>query len=184
MIVFSSPVLFPNEASIVDSLFEAGMEIFHIRKKDSSEEELSDFLSKISPDHYHKIVIHGPQKGLLTQFEECKMFTSVSKSVHTPAELDRDFKGIDYVFLSPVYESISKLGYKRSWKIAELKGALPRFRELNPNTRIIALGGVNPENAMATLEFGFDDFAVLGALWENPKSALEVFLKFKNLYVK
>ncbi|MFT6850328.1 MAG: thiamine-phosphate pyrophosphorylase [Sphingobacteriales bacterium] len=183
MIVFSSPVLFPGEASIVNSLFEAGMEIFHLRKKDSSEEELSDFLNQINPENWSKIVIHGPQKGLTTNFSECKYHSLISKSVHSPQELEREFGAIDYVFLSPVYESISKLGYKRNWKVEDLKRVLPNFRKLNPKAKLIALGGVNSENAFQTLDFGFDDIALLGALWENPSMALDSFLKIKKMYV-
>ena len=87
-------------------------------------------------------------------------------SIHDPAELEgAALGGADYVTLSPIFASLSKPGYGPGPGLAGLRraasaGSLP----------VIALGGIEPENAALCLEAGAYGVAVMGAVMaaENP----------------
>lgn len=50
----------------------------------------------------------------------------------------------------------------------------------NFSTKLIALGGISPENIQQTLENGFDDVALLGSIWNSNKS-IENFKKCQQI---
>jgi thiamine-phosphate pyrophosphorylase len=77
--------------------------------------------------------------------------------------------------LSPVYPSISKLGYKSSENHLE---TIKKRR--NFNTKLVALGGISSENINETLKRGFDEVALLGTVW-NSTNPLENFKKCQQI---
>ena len=62
-------------------------------------------------------------------------FTS-SMSLHTLGELSEELSGLDYAFLSPVFDSISKPGYTAAFESEALREAISKAA-----CPIIALGG-------------------------------------------
>ena len=84
----------------------------------------------------------------------------MSRSCHSLEEIDNS-KEKDYLFLSPVYPSISKPGYLPSFCLNDLKGKV--------DGRIIALGGVTPKRLPELFEIGFGGAAMLGLIWEEVK---------------
>ncbi|MEQ3691486.1 MAG: thiamine phosphate synthase, partial [Flavobacterium sp.] len=58
MIVISNPTKITNEINIINSLFEEGMELFHIRKPDYSKEEIRFYLSEINSKYFPQLVLH------------------------------------------------------------------------------------------------------------------------------
>ena len=68
-----------------------------------------------------------------------------------------------YCFLSPIFDSISKEGYKANFDKLELKEFLAKDRK----TKVIALGGLTEENYLEVLELGFDGGAFLGSVWNK-----------------
>lgn len=56
--VISSSENFPQEAKIINQLFEAGMEFFHLRKHGKSESEVNDLLKQILPEFHPNISLH------------------------------------------------------------------------------------------------------------------------------
>ena len=92
-----------------------------------------------------------------------------SVSCHSLEEV-RQHAGADYVFLSPVYDSISKQGYRARFSPAELRGHV--------DDRVIALGGVTPERLSELSDAGFGGAAMLGCVWRDfSKDKLENFIK-------
>ncbi len=84
-----------------------------------------------------------------------------SYSSHSISEMLEAIKIFDYVFLSPIYNSISKDGYNSKFRIDELKG-------LNLiNEKVVALGGVREENFEELKRIGFGGAALLGSLWKE-----------------
>jgi thiamine-phosphate pyrophosphorylase len=69
---------------------------------------------------------------------------------------------IDYVTLSPIYNSISKPGYNSSFDLfdAQLLSALKR-------QKVIALGGVTPDKFQQLHDAGFAGAALLGYVWRD-----------------
>lgn len=88
---------------------------------------------------------------------------SVSRSCHSIEELDH-IEDIDYCFLSPIFDSISKKGYLSAFSKEELADA---SRKGIINSKVYALGGITPEHIPLLQEFGFGGVAVLGYLWED-----------------
>lgn len=173
--VISRADLFEHEAEWLTRLFDAGMERFHLRKPDASEREVEELLNNIPKKYHSKTVLHYnadlAQKyslggvhlsGSQSMDVIPENFSgSVSKSCHRFDEIEKFDELVDYIFLSPVKNSISKVGYESSWTDNELRSFLLKPRK----SKVIALGGIDSNNAAAVLSLGFDGVAVLGALW-------------------
>lgn len=59
IIVITEPQFIENEVTVVESLFEAGLEILHIRKPSASLAELESFLRAIAPQYLKRVVLHS-----------------------------------------------------------------------------------------------------------------------------
>lgn len=183
IILISPPGHFENETTLVNSMFERGLALFHLRKPVYNRESLSVYLSGINREYHPRIVIHSCFE-LLTDYnlrgihiraadKESKENIieryigredlSISISCHTLNELADDTSGLDYVFLSPVFDSISKSGYKAGFDHGKLADALEGI-ELD----VVALGGCRAENLHKIKEMGFTGAAFLGAVWNYP----------------
>ena len=194
MIVISNPTEIVNEVNIIHTLFEEGMEWFHIRKPNYSKEQLRSFISAIHSSYYSKLVLHQ-QHNLTEEFQIKRLhFTEKDrldkipvryskpdwcKSLSTSVHSIEDFNGLpnifDYAFLSPIYPSISKDKY------VPTKNAFEELKKrTNQHTKLIALGGISVENIEEVLTNGFDDFALLGTLW-NTKNPIENFKKCQTI---
>ena len=82
-------------------------------------------------------------------------------STHSLNELI-NLKGFNYVFLSPVFDSVSKHGYNSMFSSEEI---IDFFKKNPLYTKVIALGGLSMENIDTALLMGFEGAAVMGALW-------------------
>lgn len=183
----------PNEATLINQFFDLGLECLHLRKPTFSVEEYCDFLEAIEEHHHHKIITHtffelvevyGLQGIHLREayrkslpIEELEAMLKhlhtqgwiLGSSVHSPETLAQLPKNIDYVFVSPVFESISKKGYTPSihWDIQELKAAY--------SFQLVGLGGIAANNLQAAQQRGFEHVAVLGAIWSDTDKAVANF---------
>ena len=184
MIIISNPISISNEINTIHSLFENGMELFHIRKPDFSESEMKVYIKGISQKYRNKLVLHShhclaekeeikylhfPEKRRLEISQEeivnhTKNGFQLSTSVHSIEAFNQLPLGINYAFLSPVYTSISKPDY---YSKIDLSKSLTK--RTNFNTKLVALGGITTENILLTLKNGFDDVALLGTIWNTAK---------------
>lgn len=197
MIIVTYPQQIPNETEIINALFDEGLDTLHLRKPDLNKEQLVEFISKINNRFHSRIMLHSHYE-LLDSFRikgihftektkhmlkdyDCVQCTK-SLAVHELADLKLVSPVIDYVLLSPLFPSVSKEGYSKQWNFEELKIALAGKR----NHNIVALGGITLENVKFVRELGFDDFAILGSIWELAKAgctvneAINIFKNFKN----
>jgi thiamine-phosphate pyrophosphorylase len=193
MIVISNPDPVVNEAIIINALFDAGMELFHLRKPDYSQEELKQLLSKINPEHYSKIALH-PHHEIAGDFGitrihfterkrnemnddeliKLKEANMLSTSVHSIESYNTLSKQFDYSFYGPVFNSISKKGYT---SLLEEEFNLAGIKSL---TKIIAIGGIYKDNVSKTFNMGFDGVALLGAIWQRHTDEVMNFKKITN----
>lgn len=187
LIVISNPTNLNNEHEILCSLFLSGLEYFHLRKPDFSKEEMENFLKKISPNYFNKIVLHS-HHGLVEKYNlKGKHISSnhiefksdskyISTSFHTLEEIENCKEKYDYVFLSPIFDSISKAGYKSNFDLNELNHS-PLLRR-GAGGEVIALGGINKNTIYDAMKIGFDGVAVLGGLWmsNNPIETFNLLL--------
>lgn len=89
---------------------------------------------------------------------------TISRSCHSLNEVRRYKKECDYLFLSPIYDSISKEDYGAAFsreELAEAKG------EGLLQDNVIALGGISPDKLAEVELSGFAGAAMLGAFWQE-----------------
>jgi thiamine-phosphate pyrophosphorylase len=197
MILITNPQSVPNETEIINTLFNEGLKVLHVRKPGFGKEQLSEFISKIDQRFHPRIMIHShyelldlfqlkgihfteKTKHLLPDYDRVQCTKSLA--VHELAELMSVPQTVDYVLLSPLFLSVSKEGYSKQWNFEELDVELAAKRDYN----IVALGGITLENVKTVRELGFGDFALLGSIWEPAKAGctinevISIFKNFKN----
>jgi len=180
MIVISNPFAITDEIKIIHSLLEEGLPLLHIRKPDFSELEMAEFIHQIKLEFRDRIVLHShhllaedfginrihfSEKERNNLIEFPAMFSKACRSISTSTHSIEDFnllENFDYAFLSPVFKSIFKENYLPKTDLFE---ALKL--KTNHKTKVVALGGIDPENIQKTLENSFDDVALLGTIWKN-----------------
>ena len=59
MIVITNPASIANEISILESLFEEGLSLLHIRKPDFSELEMAQYIHQIRLEFRSKLALHN-----------------------------------------------------------------------------------------------------------------------------
>lgn len=193
LIVISDTDNMANEADIINRLFEAGMRRFHLRKPGWDYKQLTGLLSQIDQPFHHDIAIHGHHE-IAGQFNLKRLHYTERNRFHTGPEklisqkdqgyelstsvheLDflKSLEVFDYIFFSPVFNSISKPGYES--RLPE--GFRLQKDEVKP--KVIALGGVDNSNLDKIKEMNFDGAAVLGAIWTSPEQAISNFKKLKE----
>ncbi|WPU92094.1 thiamine phosphate synthase [Mucilaginibacter sabulilitoris] len=191
LIVISNPEAIPNEAGIINQLFEAGLTRLHVRKPGYGGKQVAALLTQIDEPYRHYIALHqhhalaqdfGIERLHYTEQERIntdagklaaqnKQGYILSTSIHNMAALP-SLKWFDNAFLSPVFNSISKPGYMTN--LAESFYLDNQGKNLN----VIALGGIDISNINKIKAMNFDGVAVLGTIWNEPQIALS---NFKNL---
>ena len=187
-IIITTPTFISHEAKYIYQLFEAGIDLLHLRKPDSTPEECEQLIQKIDPKWYPQIVIHDHFElcekyhlhGIHLNRRNCQIPEnfqgSISRSCHSFEEVTEsldntspDFpKGskptFDYVFLSPIFDSISKIGYKHSFSNRDLEDA---GNSGIINKKVIALGGIIPQFIPQLRAWNFGGAAFLGDVWNR-----------------
>ena len=110
----------------------------------------------------------------------------VSCSCHSVEEVKNRKHFYDYVFMSPIYDSISKVNYYSTYTAEELREAQ---KAKIIDSKVMALGGINEDNLLEIKDFGFGGAVVLGDLWnkfdacldQNYLAVIEHFKKLKKL---
>jgi thiamine-phosphate pyrophosphorylase len=193
LIVISSPYDLPGEQDIVSALFDAGLETFHLRKPAYTQRQTANFLKRLSPDHVNRIVLHShwslaekyPVMGIhgpsVPKWQAVLGPLTLSRSCHDMEEMHRAGSQFHYFILSPIFDSISKPGYRAAFDLQRLKQALTCKGEERITTPVYALGGVNSTNIATALEIGFSGVAVLGAVWHGQSGPLDSFNELKEV---
>lgn len=176
LILITTPTYFVEEDKIITALFEEGLDILHLRKPHTAP-MFAERLLTLIPEQYHKrIVVHGHfylkeeyrLKGIhlngRNPFPPDGYKGHISCSCHSLNEVKERKSGCDYVFLSPVFDSISKLNYNSAYtaetlRVAAKSGIIDR--------KVIALGGIDEDNLPEVKDYGFGGAAVLGAVWSK-----------------
>lgn len=176
LILITAPNYFVEEDKIITALFEEGLDILHLRKPDTAP-MFAERLLTLIPEQYHKrIVVHGHfylkdeyrLKGIHLNHRNPNIPENykghLSCSCHSLEEVKEKKRRCDYVFLSPVFDSISKLNYNASYTPVELKKA---HKAGIIDKKVIALGGIDTFNLEEVKDYGFGGAAILGALWNK-----------------
>ena len=157
------------EAAMVRAVLDAGWDAVHLRHPSATFADMRRLVGVIPPVYHQRLRLHGHfdlvaeyNIGGLHLNSRCPSVPAgyngkVSRSCHSVDEaLAAD--GFEYVTLSPIFDSISKAGYRAAFTPAMLERLAGR------TTRVVALGGVTPERTSEIERYNFDGYAVLGAL--------------------
>lgn len=176
LILLSTPYFFVEEHQILNALFDEGLEILHLRKPDSEPVYSERLLTLISDSYRKKIVVHDhfylkneySLRGIHLNHRNPQLPPKykghISCSCHTPEEVLAHKRACDYVFFSPVFNSISKENYPSNYSIVELK-ELANRKVID--RKVMALGGVDLQNIQTLKDIGFGGAVILGDIWNR-----------------
>lgn len=175
LIAITSPQMIPDEAYLIEAAFDAGVDLLHIRKPCVSRCEVEELLSNI-PTHLHtRLSLHDCHElaqtynvgGLhLNRRNRSIPYDwqgRISRSCHSLHEVTAYKSNCNYLFLSPIFDSVSKPGYNATFTPDELHNAT--YQGII-DSKVIALGGITPDNVDKVPAYGFGGVAVLGCLWK------------------
>lgn len=173
-IAITPPDIYQDENVAIMKALDEGFDLVHIRKPTAKATEVAQLLDKLSPPYLSGIVLHDclelvmryPVHGVHLNKRSCHVpegFTgSVSRSCHTLDEISQYKDECSYLFLSPIYDSISKRVYQSNFTMEDLRKAR---NEGIIDQKVYALGGIT-EDKIAELEsLGFGGTAMLGCVW-------------------
>lgn len=180
-LVITSPTFFDGEAQFLHRLFAHGVDIVHLRKPGATADDCARLLDGLSADDRRRIVIHdffelAQPYGLRGIHLNARRSTvpdgwqgHVSRSCHSLEEVRQYKDACNYVFLSPIFDSVSKQGYASAFTDNALKQA---SSDGIIDNRVVALGGVTPEKINYLRQLNFGGAAMLGCV--NRLAALSV----------
>ena len=186
LIVIAKPTVFKEESKLINQLFEAGLQVFHLRKENVDEAAYRKIIEGISSEYHPQIALHHfhslagdyniqrihhtenfRKERDNVELPENKIF---STSIHHLADMEQ-IKQYQYIFFGPVFNSLSKPGYR---------GVIPpdfRLEKQQSIPKIIALGGIGLTEIDQVKTMNFDGVALLGSIWNDPSLALTNFKK-------
>lgn len=187
-VLFTPPQCSRRVAAAYNLLFREGLHCLILRLKGASREQYEEVILEIASEYRHRILIddhfellHTTQVGgaylnpsKWNRYKEVRKYTSrIATSAHSIDQLFEIPFSPSFAMLSPVYDSISKKGYRATISLEECKEELPKL-----HFPVLALGGITPERYREVLHYGFAGGATLGYLYEEGTDMLSAFLRF------
>ncbi len=177
VIVITPEDIRAGAASEVTEMLRLGGNVrVHLRYPHASDAEVSAVLDAIPRSLWHRVSVHGhdavvaghPGVGMhLAGDAACPGIplppgAALSKSCHSVREAMEAAPTADYVTLSPVFDSISKQGYR-----AAIDTGAWNVRQVLRRRTVVALGGMTPGRLAVVAEAGFAGAAFLGYVWND-----------------
>lgn len=182
LIIISPPESLPDEPVQVARMLGDLPVTVHLRKPGQDRAQIAHYLDRIPAGLHPRIMVHSHSE-LLTHFNIKGIhFTEkdrlgrlphirrlrqrrpdgcLSSAFHRISDITDGEHLFDYLFLSPIFDSISKTGYRAAFEPEALKRLLSRTGHT-----VIALGGIDEQRLYAAAGLGFKGVAVLGAVWQ------------------
>lgn len=179
-IVITLPYFFDGEAGHIVRLLQSGVDLVHIRKPEASSEDTERLISEIPAEFRNRLVLHdhyvlaqryslyGVHLNSRNAEPPEGWAGSVSRSCHTLEEVARCKAVCNYVSLSPVFDSISKKGYRAAFTAQKLARAKA---DGIIDGKVLALGGVTFSRIDEVLAMGFGGAMILGDAWKTVDGA-------------
>lgn len=185
LVLLTAPTALPDEPRLLTELLTLGLPRLHLRKPGWPAAQLEALIQVLPPQFHERLVLHGHQalvrryrlgglhltagqRAATTRRPALLPGQTLSTSFHSLAEISGHRRRYDYVFLSPIFDSISKEGYASNFDLAGVQaflqklGARPCYWP-----QVLALGGVDFQNIALVRLAGFAGAAVLGAVWSS-----------------
>ncbi len=176
VIVITLPQFVDGEAGRIVRLLQAGVDLVHVRKPGATGQQTERLIAQIPAEWRRRLVLHdhfrlaaayglhGVHLNSRNPQPPEGWQGSVSRSCHTLDEVVRWKPLCDYVSLSPVFDSLSKPGYRAAFTPAGLARA--RAEGIIDN-KVMALGGVTFGRIDDVLRMGFGGAMILGDAWKT-----------------
>lgn len=161
-----------TEARLIERMLTSGAaDIVHLRKPGAPVEYLTAVLDALPEKWRRRVMLHdhfeltgrfglrGVQLNSRNRVAPSEA-ASISVSCHTLEEIGSLAQSVGYVTLSPIFDSISKSGYRATFPPESVAGKLPAGK-------VIALGGVTPADLFRLRRAGFAGSAMLGWWWQG-----------------
>ena len=195
LIVVTAPTFFVEEDKIITALFEEGLDILHLRKPETPA-MYSERLLTLIPQKYHKRIITHEYFYLQEEFSLMGIHLNtrnpkephdysghISCTCHSLDEVRNKKHFYDYLFLSPIYNCITKTGVTSGFTAEELRQA---EKSKIIDSKVMALGGITSDNILEIKDYGFGGAVIMGDLWNKfnactDRDYLEVIRHFKKL---
>lgn len=175
IIAITTPKIIEEDSYLIKSLLSKGVYTIHLRKPESTIDECRKLLGKLSKQECENIIIHDyPElynefslkgihvnknvKSLPIGYQGFK-----TRSCHNFEEIIRYKSEYDYLFLSPIFNSISKVGYNSAFSSEEL---LLASQNCIIDDKVVALGGVTFDKLDYLKSLNFGGAAMIGAIYK------------------
>ena len=195
LILLSTAEFFVEEDKIINALFDEGLDPLHLRKPQTEPVYSERLLTLLPPECHSRIVVHehfylkeefnlrGIHLSAAHPEPPSGFHGQISRSVHSLDELKNAREGMDYVFLSPIFDSISYPDRHAGYTSQQLYDAA---RAGLIDRKVMAAGGISSETLPLLSDYGFGGAVVSGDLWHrfNIHSGLdykEVIAHFRKL---
>ncbi len=176
IIAITTPNMIDEDAYLISNLLKMGIYSVHLRKPEGTIHQCRQLLAKLTKEERAKIIIHDYPE-LYTEFSLKgihinKNITSLpdgyngikTRSCHSFEEIERYKSEYDYLFLSPIFDSISKIGYKSNFTKEEL---LKASTNGIIDSKVIALGGITLDMLPYFQELNFGGIAMIGSIYNT-----------------
>jgi len=192
LVLLTAPTALPDEPRRLTELLARGLPRLHLRKPGWPAARLEALIQALPPQLHGRLVLHAyphlvrryrlgglhltaGQRAAAPRRPVLLPGQTLSTSFHSLAEIAGHRRRYDYVFLSPIFDSISKAGYAGNFDLAGVRAFLQKLAA-RPGYRpaVLALGGVDSQHIALVRQAGFAGAAVLGAVWQSadPVAAL------------
>lgn len=172
-IAITQPNAIDREDAIIRLLLANGFDVVHLRKPNANIDYCTQLLKRLSPLERARIVVHDyytlyheyALRGIHLNHNISAYPTNYrgtrTRSCHSFEEVVKYKNECDYLFLSPIFDSISKHDYHSKFSHDAL---LRASNEGIIDHKVIALGGVTHDKIEYLESLNFGGVAMLGAL--------------------
>lgn len=174
IIAITTPKIIDEDTYIIKGLLDRGIDTVHLRKPESSISECRRLLATLDAQYRANIVIHDYHE-LYYEFSLRGIHINrnivalpsgynglKSRSCHSLEEVVRYKSEYDYLLLSPIFDSISKVGYRSTFNEDVLQRASTSGII---DSKVIALGGVTLDKISYLKGLNFGGAAMVGAIY-------------------
>ena len=174
IIAITTPKVDDKDVQLIKCLLEGGIDIIHLRKPESDIHECRKLLKALTKEERERIIVHDfPElydefslKGIHINRNVSSLPNDYigfrTRSCHSLEEVRHYKKEYDYLFLSPIFDSISKVGYRAGFRKEELQEASMKGII---DEKVVALGGVTFESIAYLKGLNFGGVAMIGGIY-------------------
>ena len=175
IIAITTPKVDDNDAFLIRRLLAGGIGIIHLRKPDSDIDECRQLLRALTAEERSKIIVHDyPELYYEFSLKGIHINRNVpalpdgykgfrTRSCHSFEEVVKYKDECDYLFLSPIFDSISKTAYRAAFTREQL---LMASNDGIIDSKVVALGGVTFASIPYLEQLNFGGAAMIGGIYD------------------